>query len=95
MNVLTEFFREFAIGCRHFDWLDNLREHIGVDQIIRQQVMRERDTDEGDLEWAGVMEECRMELYVCVKRWPKPLVGNLGDPVGRMPLNLTSRGRRR
>ena len=22
---------------------------------------------------------------MCVKRWPKPLVGNLGDPVGCMP----------
>ena len=30
--------------------------------------MRERDTDEGDLEWASVMEECRRELScVCQK----------------------------
>ena len=48
--------------------MDNLREHIGVDQIIRQQVMSERDVDEGNLEWAGVMEECRRELScVCQK----------------------------
>ena len=39
-----------------------------MDQIIRQQVMSERDADEGDLEWAGVMEECRRELScVCQK----------------------------
>ena len=29
------------------------------------------------------------------KRWPKPLVGSLRDPVGHTPLNLASRGRRR
>ena len=35
---------------------------------MRQQVMSERDTDEGDLEWASVMEECRRELScVCQK----------------------------
>ena len=39
-----------AVGCRHFDWLDNLREHIAVDEIIRVQVMSERDGGEGDLE---------------------------------------------
>ena len=39
-----------------------------MDQIIRQQVMSEREEDEGDLEWAGVMKECRMELScVCEK----------------------------
>ena len=32
---------------------------------------------------------------MCVKRWHKPLVGNLGDPVGLMPLNLATRVRRR
>ena len=64
--MLTKLFGAFALGCRHFDWLDNLREHIGVDQIIRQQVMSERDTDEGDLELGRVMEECRRELsWVC------------------------------
>ena len=30
--------------------------------------MSERDADEGDLEWAGVMEECRREFScVCQK----------------------------
>ena len=66
-----------------------------MDEIIRVQVMSERDAGEGSLEWANVMEECNRESHVCTKRWPKPLVGNLGDPVGRMPLNLGSRGRRR
>ena len=39
-----------------------------MDQIIRQQVMSEKDADEGDLKWAGVMEESRRELScVCQK----------------------------
>ena len=66
-----------------------------MDEIIRVQVMSERDGGEGDLEWGGVMEECKRELSCVCIRWPKPLVGNLGDLVGRMPLNLASRGRRR
>ena len=53
------FFAALAVGCRHFDWLDNLREHIAVDEIIRVEVMSERDGGEGDLEWGGVMEECK------------------------------------
>ena len=57
--------------------------------------MSEKDGGEDDLEWGGVMEECKRELScVCIKML-KPLVGNLGDPIGRMPLNLASRGRRR
>ena len=64
MNVLTCFFAALAVGCHHFDWLDNLREHIAVDEIIRVQVMSERDG--GDLEWCGVMEECKRELS-CVE----------------------------
>ena len=72
-------FRAFAVGCRHFDWLDNLREHIGVDQIIRQKVMSERDANKGDLEWAGIMEECRRELScVCQK-----MAQAVGWPPGR------------
>ena len=66
--MLTCFFAVLAIGCHHFDWLDNLREHIVVDDIIRVQVMSERDGCEGDLEWGGVMEECKRELScVCTK----------------------------
>ena len=57
--------------------------------------MSERDADKGNLERAGIMEKCRRALSVCVKRWPKPLVGNLGDLVDRMPLNMASIGRRR
>ena len=68
MNVLTCFFAALAVGCRHFDWLDNLREHIAVDEIIRVQIMSEKDGGEGDLEWGGVMEECKRELScVCIK----------------------------
>ena len=60
------FFAALARGCRHFDWLNNLREHIAADEIIRVQVMSERDG--GDLEWYGVMEECKRELScVCIK----------------------------
>ena len=68
MNVLTCFFGALAVGFRHFDWLDNSRDHIAVDDIIRVQVMSERDGREGDLEWGGVMEECKRELScVCIK----------------------------
>ena len=39
-----------------------------MDQIIRQQIMSERDADEGNLESASVIEECRRELScVCQK----------------------------
>ena len=57
-----------AIGCRHFDWLDSLREYIEVDDIIRVQLMSERDGGETNLEWGGEMEECKRELScVCIK----------------------------
>ena len=66
-----------------------------MDEIISAQLVSERDGGEGNLEWGGVMEECKRELScVCIKM-PKPLVGNLRHLVGRMPLNLVSRGRRR
>ena len=39
-----------------------------MDEIIRVQVMSGRDGGEGDLEWCGVMEECKRELScVCIK----------------------------
>ena len=39
-----------------------------MDDIIRVQVICERDGGEGDLEWSGVMEECKRELpCVCIK----------------------------
>ena len=86
VNVLTWFLAALAVGCCHFDWLDNLREHIAVDEIIRVQVMSERDGGKSDSEWCGVMEESKMELScVCIKMAQDSLVGNLGDPVGRMP----------
>ena len=33
-----------------------------MDEIIRVQVMSERDGGKGDLEWTGMMEECKREL---------------------------------
>ena len=66
--MLTCFFAVLAVGCRQFDCLDNLREHIAVDEIIRVQVMSERDGGEGNLEWCSVMEECKRELScACIK----------------------------
>ena len=39
-----------------------------MDEIIRVQVMSERDVGEGDLEWVSILEECRRELSrVCEK----------------------------
>ena len=37
-----------------------------MDEITQVQIMRERNTSEGDLEWARVMEECKREL-LCVR----------------------------
>ena len=59
--MLTCFFAALAVGCRHFDWLDNL------------------DGGEGDLEWCGIMEECKRELScVCIK-----MVEAVGWQLGR------------
>ena len=56
--------------------------------------MSERDGGEGNLEWASVMEECKKELScVCQKMAQAHWLAILGDSVGRMPLNLVSRGR--
>ena len=35
---------------------------VNVDEIIRVQVMSERDARKGNLEWAGIMQECKGEL---------------------------------
>ena len=51
-----------------------------MDQIIRQQVMSERDAGEGDLEWAGVMEECRRELSCVCKKMAQAVGCQLGRP---------------
>ena len=80
MNVLTCFFGVLGVGCRHFDWLDNLREHIAVDDIIRVEVMSEGDGGEGDLEWGRMMDECKRELScVCIKM-AKAIGWQLGRP---------------
>ena len=51
-----------------------------MDQIIRQQVMSERDTDEGDLEWTGIMEECRRELSCVSQKMAQAVGWQLGRP---------------
>ena len=54
--------------------------------------MSKRDASENNLEWGGITEECKKELLACANRWPKLLVGSLGDPIGCMLLNLVSGG---
>ena len=46
--------------------------------------------------WIGPAwwRSARGSCHVCAERWPKPMVGSLGDLVGCMPLNLASKGRR-
>lgn len=39
----------FAIASRSFDWLSNLQKHVDVKSIIQQQVMSERELEEGDV----------------------------------------------
>ena len=95
MNVLTCSFAALAVGCRHFDWLDNLREHIAVDEIIRVQVMSERDAGEGDLKWAGIMEECKRELSCVYKEMAQAAGWQPRRRCSRTPLTLVSRVRRR
>ena len=63
-----------ASRTRHFDWLDNLREHVDVYGIMRVQVISERDAGEGDLEWASIMEEHKREL-LCVCQKMAQLIG--------------------
>ena len=57
--------------------------------------MSERDAGEGDWNGPEYWRSARGSCHVCAKRWPKQLVGNLGDPVGHKHLNLVSRSRRR
>ena len=45
--------------------MDNLGEHIGVDESTRVQFMSESDGGKSVLEWAGVMEERKSNL-LCV-----------------------------
>ena len=65
MNVLTCFLAALAIGCRHFDWLDNLREHIAVDEIIRVQVMSERAEAKAIQNGAASWRSARGSCHVC------------------------------
>ena len=66
-----------------------------MDDIIRVQIMSEKDGGEGDLEWADVMEECKRELSCVCQKMAQAIGWHLVDLVGCMPLNLASRGRRR
>ena len=74
MNVLTYRFGVLAGGRRHFDWLDSLRGHISVNEIMQVQEMSERDANRGDLQWGGVTEECKIELS-CVRQKVAQSVG--------------------
>ena len=78
--MLTYFFGELAVGCCHFDWVNNLREHIVVDDIIGVQVMSERDKGEGNLEWASVMEDCKRELSCACQKMAKAVGWQPGQP---------------
>ncbi len=55
------------IGSRTFDWLTRLQEIVDVEGVVRDHVLRERD-DESDLQWEGVIEECKRELIsTCIE----------------------------
>ena len=68
------------MGCCHFDWLDRLREHIGVDEIIQIQVMSERDAGKDNLKQASIMEECRRELPCVCKEMAQAIRWQPGRP---------------
>lgn len=55
------------IGSRTFDWLTRLQEIVDVEGVVRDHVLRERD-DESDLQWEGVIEECKRELISTCKQ---------------------------
>lgn len=42
--------------------MDSLRDHVYVDEIIRVEMMSERDASDSDFEWGGAIEECKREL---------------------------------
>ena len=39
--MLIECFGALAVGCRHFDWLDNLREHVAEWTSTMEECKRE------------------------------------------------------
>ena len=51
-----------------------------MDEIIRVQVMSERDIGEGNLEWAGIMEERRRELSCVCQKIAQATGWQLGRP---------------
>ena len=51
-----------------------------MDEIIRVQVMSERDASKGDLEWASIMEECRRELSCVCQKVAQAAGWQLGRP---------------
>ena len=103
MLMLTLNFSVFAVASRSFDWLSNLQRHVDVERIIRQQVMSEREPEEGDVQWGGLLEECKRELScVCQKmaqrvgwRPGRPFRAHAPKPgEGRLKAMRTGRGGR-
>ena len=51
-----------------------------MDDIIRVEVMSERDANEGDLKSADIMEECRRELSCVCQKTAQAIGWQLGRP---------------
>ena len=51
-----------------------------MDEVIRVQVMSERDAGEDDLEWAGIMEKCRRELSCMCQKMTQAAGSQPGRP---------------
>ena len=73
-KVLTEHFCVLAVGNCDFDLLACLRRHLPVEEITKQQVQCERNTEEGGAGWTGLMDECKREL-LCVSRKMAQAIG--------------------
>ena len=56
-----------VIGSHDFTWLTKLSQHIRVDEVIKEHVLKERD-DANDAQWEGIIEECKRELCsLCIQ----------------------------
>ena len=51
-----------------------------MDDIIQVKVMSERNTGEGDLEWASVMEEGKRELSCVCQKMAQAVGWRFGRP---------------
>ena len=75
-----KYFCALGKGSRHFDWLDNLRQHMEVDEIIRKKVLSERGDNEDDEAWGGPLEECKRELTCVCKKMAQTAGWRPGRP---------------